>query len=69
MYLRKVGAGAVRECQFTVYGFLSTADDLFGPESADDAPMTVSAGNPFCSSGMISARRATDSFGTTAGRL
>ena len=29
-YLCEVGAGAFRECQFTVYGFLGTPDDILG---------------------------------------
>src|SRR5262245_13392538 len=29
-YLREVGAGAFRECQFTVYGFLGTPDEILG---------------------------------------
>ena len=29
-YLREVGAGAFRECQFTVYGFLGAPDEILG---------------------------------------
>ena len=29
-YLREVGAGAFRECQFTVYGSLGTPDEILG---------------------------------------
>lgn len=29
-YLREVGAGAFRECQYTVYGFLGTPDESLG---------------------------------------
>ncbi|HEX5103652.1 MAG TPA: hypothetical protein VFV87_07580 [Pirellulaceae bacterium] len=29
-YLREVGAGTFRECQFMVYGFLATPDEILG---------------------------------------
>jgi hypothetical protein len=29
-YLREVGAGSFRQCQFTVYGFLGTPDQILG---------------------------------------
>jgi len=31
-YLQEVGAGAFRECQFTVYGFLDTPDNILGKD-------------------------------------
>lgn len=32
-YLREVGAGSFRECQFTVYGSLSTPEELYDSEA------------------------------------
>jgi hypothetical protein len=35
-YLREVGAGSFRECQFTVYGFLGLPSEIFGIEDPSE---------------------------------
>ena len=49
-YLKEVGAGSFRECQFTVYGFLGTPDEILGEgvfDWLDPRPRVLCFGDNF----------------------